>query len=388
MLDIWPPFPIVIWYWIPESGEDDIVAALEHNTRISKIDLRCVSSSRLENVLPVMQEPFLALTDLRLSANDEVTVISKSFLAGSAPHLRNLELFGIPFLGLPTLLLSATDLVTLHLQNVPHSGYISPEVMVTALSALTRLCSFHLVFKSPRSRPVQQSRRLPPRTRTILPALTHLKFKGVSEYLEDLVAWIDAPLLDKLDITFFHQLIFDTSQLARFISRSPNPMTRNKAHVTFENSTVRVTLPQILHRQLTLDVSCTQSDWQLSSLRQVCNSLSPISFFEHLYIDDDHWNSHWQGDIENAQWLELLQPFVIVKGLYLSRGIAPRILPALQELVGGGTAEVLPALQSLFLEEHHPSEIVQEAVERFVSARRLSGLPIAVSHWKRVHSWW
>jgi hypothetical protein len=70
----------------------------------------------------------------------------------------------------------------------------------------------------------------------------------------------------------------------------------------------------------------------------------------------------------------------MIIGLYLSRGIAPRILPALQGLAGGGTTEVLPALQSLFLEEHHSSEPVQEAVERFVSARRLSGLPLAVSH--------
>ncbi|KAN0109365.1 hypothetical protein V8E52_009337 [Russula decolorans] len=37
---------------------------------------------------------------------------------------------GIPFPGLPKLLLSATHLVQLWLANIPHSGYISPEAMV------------------------------------------------------------------------------------------------------------------------------------------------------------------------------------------------------------------------------------------------------------------
>lgn len=51
-------------------------------------------------------------------------------------------------------------------------------------------------FESPRSRPPRESRRLPPLTRSVLPALIVLRFVGASEYLEDLVARIDAPLLD------------------------------------------------------------------------------------------------------------------------------------------------------------------------------------------------
>jgi len=45
--------------------------------------------------------------------------------------------------------------------------------------------------------------------------------------------------------------------------------------------------------------------------------------------------------------------------------------------------EVLPALQSLFLEEFLPSEPVQEAIGKFVAARQLAGHPIIVSHWDR-----
>src|SRR6266481_6827218 len=105
--------------------------------------------------------------------------------------------------------------------------------MATALSALTSLEKFSLWFQSPRSCPGRGRRHPPPPTRSVLPALTEFDFKGVSEYLDDLVARIDAPLLDRLDIEFFTQLIFHTPQLAQFIGRKPNFMAPDVAQVTF-----------------------------------------------------------------------------------------------------------------------------------------------------------
>jgi hypothetical protein len=64
-------------------------------------------------------------------------------------------------------------------------------------------------------------KRPPPLTRSVLSALTDFRFKGVSEYLEDLVARIDAPLLRELYITLFNQIVFDTPQFVQFISRTP-----------------------------------------------------------------------------------------------------------------------------------------------------------------------
>jgi hypothetical protein len=76
-------------------------------------------------------------------------------------------------------------------------------------------------FEFPQRRPNRKIRRPPPLTRTFLPVLTKLRFKGVSEYLKDLVARVDSPLLNNLEITFFDQLIFDTPLLIQFISRTP-----------------------------------------------------------------------------------------------------------------------------------------------------------------------
>jgi hypothetical protein len=55
-----------------------------------------------------------------------------------------IELDGIPFPGLPKLLLSATHLVQLVLTNIPHSGYFSPEAIVAPLSLCPALNYFDL----------------------------------------------------------------------------------------------------------------------------------------------------------------------------------------------------------------------------------------------------
>ena len=389
-LDVWPYLPIVVWGNGHQTwGVGNIVAALEHNERICELSLRPVTGSQFQRVLAAMQQPFPALTRLELQHRGETVLVdtADSFLGGSAPpRLQTLWLDRIPFPGLPKLLLSATDLVHLLLWRIPHSGYISPTALATCLSALTRLERLHIGFQSPRSGPDQRSRRPPPMTRTLLPVLTKFRFKGVDKYLEDVVARIDAPLLDNLNITFFHQLIFDTPQLARFISRTPKFRARDEARVVFSDLDVSVSLSQTFDGTIELAVSCRQSDWQLSSLAQVCSfsflhTLVPT--VERLYIQAGFSLLRWQDDIEDTQWLELFDPFTAVKDLYLSWEFAPRIAPILQGLTGERVTEVLPSLQSLFLQGQQPSEQVQEAVGQFVAARLLSNHPISVSRWER-----
>jgi hypothetical protein len=389
MLAVWPSLPIVtIVEWQFDIRRiDNIIAALEHNDRVCKISLLDVTSSYLEKVLAPMRQPYLALADLSIWLRDDdgaAPIVPEPFLGGSAPRLRRLSLSHIPFPGLPKLLSSATDLVALRLRNIPNSGYFTPERIVTCLSTSTSLELVELGFKSPLSRPKKKSRRPPPLTRSIFPALTRFHFDGVSEYLEDLVARIDTPLLDSLEITFFHQLIFDTPQLTQFIHRTPNFKTRGEAHVVFFQDSVRVILPATFPKGLELQISCRQSDWQLSSLTQIYRSVLPqalIHMTERVYIRGNFLSPHWQNDIEDNQWLEVLHPFTNVKDLHVSRELTPCIAPALQELVEERVIEVLPALQSLFLGELHTSGPVQEAIGKFTAARELTDHPITVSHW-------
>jgi hypothetical protein len=384
-LDVWPPFPLVIMGY-PSEGVGDII--LEHRDRVDRIFLQQADSSAFEKVFAAMQEPFPELTDLRLSLYDKtVPVVPNSFLGGSAPRLRILSLDGIPFPGLPKLLLSTTHLVTLRLSDLPHSGYISPEAVVTALSTLTSLDAFSLRFESPRSHPDRASRRSPPLTRSILPVLTSFGFKGVYEYLDDFVARIDAPRLDNFSTTFFNDIVFDTPQFIQFVSRTPVLKSLERAHFIFGDLKARVSVSSWtsgILPPLEVIISCKESDWQVSSLGQVCTScLPPLTTTKDLYIHEHPgFQPDWQDNVENRQWLELLRPFTTVKNLYLSKEFAPRIVPALQELVGDRTAEVLPALQNIFLEELRPSGPVQEAIGKFVASRRLSGHSITVRLWQ------
>jgi hypothetical protein len=387
-LAVWPPLRIIIAQYVPltsKGGEDNIIAALGHNDRVCAINL-ALPSSLFERVFAAMQKPFVALKDLKLNAIDDTApVVSDSFLGRSAPHLRHLRLVRIPFPFpvLRKLLLSAPNLIILSIRDLPHSAYFPPEAMATCLSALTRLEVLFIGFESPRSRPTRES-RLPPPTRSILPALTTLRFTGVSEYLEDLVTRISAPLLNLLVITFFHQLIFDTPQLVQFISRTPKLKGYDEARVILSDQHATIALPGRDSR-LKLGISCRQSDWQLSSLVQVFTSSFPqalILAVERLcileYESSQPW---WQDDIEYDQWFELFHPFTTVKNLYLSRKFLPRIVPTLQELVGERVTEVLPNLQRIFLQDLQEPELVPEAMRRFIAARQLSSRPIAISHW-------
>ena len=383
---------------------DNIAIALEYKDRVCEINLHNVSSLDLEKYLALIQEPFLALTSLQLMWSDEETAkIAQgpdSFLGGSAPRLRNLTLNGIPipFLGLQKALLSANDLVELRLQNIPHLVYFSPDAIVTCLSALTKLKILELTFQSPRSRPVRQNRRPPPPTRALLPALTSVMFEGVNEYLEDIVAQIDAPLLGELSITFFHQLTFDTRQLFLFIGRAPKLGGRNEARVVFSENTVRVThllpsQPFSGEEEIKLGVLCKHPDLQLLSVTQLCTLSFPqfIRTVEHLYIVESKYSSkpRWETDIQKSEWLNLLRPFTNVKNLYLSEKIVALIAPALQELVGGKMTQVLPALQCLLVEGLHTSGPVMGAITPFIAARRLSTHPIVASYWDREEDhWW
>jgi hypothetical protein len=277
-LAAWPPLPIVIWQSGHETwGLDDIIEALEYGERVCEINLLDVPSPQLEEALAAMQQPFPELTELGIRWPDDETdeidedsIVPDSFLGGSAPRLRHLDFYRVPFPGMPRLLLSATDLVHLYLWKIPHFGYFSPEAMVDCLPALTKLEVLWLGFESSPARLYQDSRLTPP-IRSVLPFLTHFKFKGNMKYLENLVAPIDAPLLDSLHISFFHKAVFDTPQLAQFVSRTPNLEASTEARVDFSDESVSVSLPGAFPKRLILEILCRPANNQLSALAQLCS---------------------------------------------------------------------------------------------------------------------
>jgi hypothetical protein len=395
-LDIWPELPIVISGRLGKSN-NNIIAALEQHNRVAKIDMYDIPHSLLTRMRAMETSninPFSALTFLWLHSEEiNAPALPDSFLGGSAPRLQTLYLSGIPFPALPNLLLSAHDLVELHLWRVPLSGYFSPDAMVSGLSALTTLEKLDLDFRSPRPRADREIRLVSRLTPVVLPALTGLYFKGDSEFLEDIVAQIDTPLLTSFRISFFNQLIFDTPLLGHFISRTETFEAPHRARVTFTEGEVEVRLyrrnEDSLHEtSSSLAISCRPSDWQLSSLSQVCDSaLSSLPTLERLEIDIMR---SWKDDEEGAQWVELLHPFTSIKDILLHDRSIRHVAPALKRLAR--ETEALPTLQNIFLQGPRPSKRVKKAIGEFVAARRLSGHPVAVHHretpnptWQQMH---
>jgi len=372
-LSFWPDFPIIVDYypfWDSDSGQslapddDNVIAALEHPDRVRCVEISA-TGSLLERVAAVMQEPFPALTLLRLSSNDEdVPAIPSAFLGGSVPRLQELCLDGIPFLTLTTLLLSTSDLVVLKLDNIPDTGYVSPEAMVTCLTALTRLRTLSIGFRSPTSRSDQMITRPGPHTRVVLPALAFFDFRGISTYLEDLIAQIDTPRLDFFRITYINRFAVDVPQLSQFIGRTESlkPDRLKHAELNFggDNVNIRLDCEQVGRRQsrLFLQILCQGLDRQVSLLAQVLGqSDTMLSNVGHLSIHAHclqllGWEDDGDDDMEDIGYLELLRPFTTVQTLRLHGHSAAPIALALEDGAEDMVdEEVLPVLRLLWLQD-------------------------------------
>ena len=211
-------------------------------------------------------------------------------------------------------------------------------------------------------------------TRVVLPALTLFKFQGVSEYLEDLVAQIDAPCLTSIRIKCFDQVAFQVPQLFRFICQTQifeQALTMN-ADVRFCSSFVKICLssgPASSHRTfLDFQISSQWLDSQVSHLAEALSQSSMILFnVHHLFMLT--YGSQ-REDVDNIEWLALLRQFTAVETLVVPCGIARPIADALNKVTAAMAPDILPALRLL----HMISEGAG-CVEEFVAARQLSGLP-------------
>ena len=389
-LNIWPPLPIEIWSKSTHLG-DDIIAALEYPYRVRNIwFFNLHSSPALRRLVTTTQKPFPELESLHLGMDGEnFLVLPNTFLGGSAPRLRSLTLKCIPFPTLPKLLLSSNYLVDLTLDRIPRNGYILPETMAESLSGLTRLSYLFIGFNSPASFPDRRTRHPPPPTRAVLPALTRFWFHGINQYLEDLVAQINAPLLHTVDITLFSQPVFDTQQLRQFIGHAPMLMPYNQAKMDYKGVYVAIkicpSLEPSLFNYLGLKILCCGVDLQVSSMAQMCNQIPfLVSRIEKLYIQAPSWLLVAFRDMVSTQWLELFHPFTAVQALHLSSQFRSPIVLALQGLSGEPVAVVLPALVDLYLEGYQASRSELQDIKPFITTRQHSGYPVVVHRWNRL----
>jgi hypothetical protein len=381
-LDIWPPLLIKIWSRTPNLG-DNIIAALEHPDRIREIWLWRIRS-QLDRLVSTLQKPFPELKFLYLEIHGvTLPALPGTFLGGSAPRLRSLHLGRVPLPTLPRLLLSCNELVRLSLSQIPRSGYISSDNMATSISTLTRL-EYLLIgfdaFDTPTPLPDRRAQRpLLTRASAVLPALTQFWFRGVSEYLEDLVARINAPLLLTVNIIFFNQPAFGTQQLTQFIAHAPIFTSYNQAEIDFIGPVALIKCSSIEQHSgcLNLDIPCIEGD-EVSSRAQICSRFSFfMSRIERLYIQARH-RLPFRVEMDDTHWLELFRPFTAVQALYLPLQVWTLIMHRLSE---ESVTDALPALVDLYLEGYQTPGSELPDIESFITARQHSGHPVVVCRW-------
>ena len=386
-LSCWPVLPIILEYdSLTRSDEDHLIAALEHSSRVCKLSLT-VKNSQVAKLVTVMQEPYPALEYLGLTFSSRRTApaLPGRFLGGSVPHLRVLEFEAVPFPALPALLASANDLEELRLDDIPKSGYISPEAMVAALASLTHLEVLHIGFKSPKSHPDKIS--LPPVTRTVLPALMIFEFEGASDYLEDLVARIDCPKLRWIKIWYLHRRIsFRADQLLEFIDRSENDWVRQFRWIDiifYSIGGIRFEAAHIRH-SVSTSVTFQGTNWGVAHLIQMFRQFTAkLSQVRHLSIDYDGPGT---GMGQN-EWEQVFRPFTAVKTLHVVRDRSDHDPPSVEDvpadMATGTDHEMLPALGLFFLETHPAYEMFSAFFENFVATRQRSSCPVTFVTCKR-----
>ena len=376
-LDCWPPLPLVVNYGgspthkspAPDD-EDDIIAALKQSDRVRSISLT-VTDSLLEK-LTTISEPFLELAELVLFSRDNVQLTLPSAFS-SGQLLRTLHLTQITIPALLQLISPAAGLIDLQLHEIPSVGYFSPEAFTNALSGMTQLRTVSLHFLSfPLRRSYLGSL---PHTgqRTVLPALSHLKYRGTSKYLDTFVARIDAPRLSDIDISFFYQPTMDAAHLGQFIERIGMQILLSQADVFTSANIASISFSEPGARlRLALQISCAQVDWQLSSMAQICNHfLLVLSHVKDLGISSTQPPSG-VDDMDFEQWAEIIRAFNGAVVLRATGTLAADILRTLSLTVGD--PNVLPALRTLHVPEPGPENAaLWEAAESFATSRRPSG---------------
>lgn len=387
LLNIWPHWPITIHYSPnDEEGQENIIAALERHDRIFWIVFNELTRPIFERFSTVMQESFPTLKGLHLQSFDaNAPLVPSAFLGGSVPQLRYFFLDGITFPTLPQLVLSASRLTKLWLQRIPDAGYISPEVLASCLAVLSNLEELFIEFQYPQYHPLRIVP--PPSSRAVLSALTYLGFRGSNEYLEDLISRVNAPNLDRLNVSFFMSPIFSIPELHSFIGSVERFKLLGRAYMELYPWSVRISLGSPTH--LDLGTKCDGIAQRISSLAQLCNELSPLlSQVERLEIKGDS-DPQVEPEVvmESAQWVELFRPFIAVQGLYVSKSLGPLVTQALESLPGESTKEVLPALRCLSLGGFKPPASIQDIMKPFATVRQLSDQPVTIERWERDLYW-
>ena len=371
-----PPLPLVIdcsdrTETVARKDEDHIHLGLQQHRRVRRVFLQAPSSS-LRIWLEPMNKLFPRLEDLSLLSTtvEETNLMLPETL--QAPDLRRLSLHGISLPKRSPLL--SSPLSTLSLTHIGASFYIPPGHLVTQLQGLLLLEELSIGYVFPI--PLPSSEEQLPTSPVRLPALRRLTYRGMDVYFDNLVALINAPLLEQLSLIFFFDLTFSLVNLTEFIHRTEG-FGCSVAHVVFNKDGASIYYEPQSVGKLSLRVNCEPLDWQIDSATQVCNALGNVlPAVEELTIDlnEDWMPSDWENTLDSMVWHELLLPFIGVKKLHIGFLLTFELSQALDAAAEGLVLELLPELQNL--EVQLEINDAKKVFSAFIEIREFVGRPV------------
>jgi hypothetical protein len=312
-----PPLPLVISYtdrhrMITAEDEENIQLALQYGDRVHHINLVLPASSLQRLIMAINgQFPILDRINIISSTINTALDLPRTFRAPLL-HTFALRTASLP-IGSP-LLTTTVGLVILVLEDIPSSAYFPPSHILTRLSLMHQLEKLVIRFHSPlpSSDIEPQLSDASVMAHITLPNLRFFFFRGVSAYLERLLARIRAPLLSNFEIVFFNQLTFTIPHFSQFM-RTTEILEFSAVQLNFSDfgfflnreypGSVGLFYMRVIGRDL---------DWQVSCAVQILSALSPVlSVTGKLTITHTTFDgsSEWHNEVSRTQWRELLRPF-------------------------------------------------------------------------------
>jgi hypothetical protein len=390
MLAYSPPLPLIIDYLdehhnMAAEDEAGMMLALQQRNRVRRIRLRMSSVPALQRFIMALDEEFPILEYLYMRASPATLrarfILPKTF---HAPHLRHLILRNVAFpIGSP-LHTPVTGPVTLSIMQIPPSVYFHPDVLLQKLSLMPQLEKFEIGFHSPVPNHGVEIQLLdtPMMTHVTFPNLRWFGFRGVSAYLDALLSRMTAPSLEKLYVWFFHQLTYTMPNLLQFSSTKEN-LRFSTTHVVFQRGMAYMNMHSYdgdVRSDVYVAVRCKKFDWQISSMAQILDALSPMfSAAEDLRVAMKYFPSSEEGSaVDDSQWRKLLRPFSLVNTLRLGgEGVnefAAELARSLQVNDEESPMELLPGLKNVI----YSGYIFSDPFKAFIDARQKQGHPVVL----------
>jgi len=387
MLSHSPPLPLILDYLdedrdITVEDEEEVMFALKHRDRVRRIRL-FMPGPTLQKLISAVDEEFPMLEYLYL----EPPIKQRSELSlphtFKAPCLRHLILYTFAFPTRLPLITTTVGLVTLSIQDIHPSTYLHPNDLLQHLTLLLQLETLGISFCSFTHRDMEtQLSHRPLITDVTLPNLRWFGFRGFNSYLEVLLPRMTTPLLEKLQVLFFHQHDLSVPHLLQFMGAAKN-LRFHSAKFQFSSTSFYVYMypregtPMY---SLYMDISSIPLHWQVVSATQIFHQLRTVfSCVEHLSLEFWRYSPAVtfgvNEDFTHINWGELLRPFSNAKTLRLDDGLMGPLSHSLQD--GELLTELLPELKVL---EYPASKGPENLFSAVIDARNNAGHPITVVH--------